>query len=73
MDDVAIDSPARDFQAHLLGGGDLSLSSLRGKVVLVDFWATWCPPCLKEMPNLVSIYENQHDKGFEIISVYLAY
>ena len=71
MDDVAIDSPARDFQAHLLGGGDLSLSSLRGKVVLVDFWATWCPPCLKEMPNLVSIYENQHDKGFEIISICL--
>jgi peroxiredoxin len=45
-------SPAPDFTLKRLDGGDLQLSSLRGKAVIVDFWDTWCPPCRKAMPHL---------------------
>ena len=47
------------------------LSDLRGKIVLIDFWASWCGPCRRENPNVVKIYEKYHDKGFEIFSVSL--
>ncbi|MBO4646315.1 MAG: TlpA family protein disulfide reductase [Bacteroidales bacterium] len=47
------------------------LSDLRGKVVLVDFWASWCGPCRKENPHVVSMYAKYHDKGFEVFSVSL--
>ena len=49
----------------------MDLAALKGKVVLVDFWATWCPPCVAEVPNVVKIYEKLHDKGFEIIGISL--
>jgi peroxiredoxin/uncharacterized cupredoxin-like copper-binding protein len=52
-------------------GGTLALSSLRGKVVLIDFWASWCGPCRKENPAVKAIYEKYKNKGFEIYGVSL--
>ncbi len=52
-------------------GDTLRLSALRGKVVLIDFWASWCGPCRRENPHVVRLYERFHDKGFEIFSVSL--
>lgn len=52
-------------------GKELALSALRGKVVLIDFWASWCGPCRREMPNVVAAYKKYKDKGFEIYGVSL--
>ena len=47
----------------------VSLSDFRGKVVLINFWATWCPPCRKEMPSMERVYRNLKDKGFVVLAV----
>jgi thiol-disulfide isomerase/thioredoxin len=52
-------------------GRKVDLKDLRGKVVLIDFWATWCGPCIAELPNIKKVYAEYHDKGFEIIGITL--
>lgn len=54
-----------------VSGGDYNIDDMKGKVVLVDFWATWCGPCIAELPNVKNLYEAYHDKGFEVIGISL--
>lgn len=63
------DTPAPDFQGKTLKGKEIDLSALRGKVVLLDFWASWCPPCREEMPKLVRFYEEHKKSDFQLIAV----
>ena len=56
-----------------LSGSSLALDSLRGKVVLVNFWATSCPGCVKEMPELIKTYQKYHAQGLETVAVAMSY
>jgi len=62
-------TPAPDFTLPRLRGGEVTLSELRGTTVLIDFWATWCPPCEFQIPILNEIYREYRDQGVEILGV----
>lgn len=66
---VAADYPAPALTLSDLDGNPRSLADLRGQVVLVNLWATWCPPCVEELPTLNSFYNDHADQGFVIIGI----
>jgi cytochrome c biogenesis protein CcmG/thiol:disulfide interchange protein DsbE len=61
--------PAPEIELETLDGEKVALSALRGRPVLINFWATWCLPCREEFPLMVTAYEEHADKGFEILGV----
>jgi peroxiredoxin len=65
----AVGTPAEDFRLADLDGKVQSLSQYRGKVVLVNFWATWCKPCTTEMPAMQTIYDRLREKGFVVLAI----
>jgi peroxiredoxin len=58
-----------DFTLPDLQGKKVQLSALRGKVVFINIWATWCPPCIEEMPTMQRLYSQLHDRGLEILAI----
>lgn len=59
-----------EFQLReYLGNSDISVSSLKAKVLLVNFWATWCEPCMVEMPSIIHLHQAYKDRGFEVVAV----
>jgi cytochrome c biogenesis protein CcmG/thiol:disulfide interchange protein DsbE len=62
-------SPAPDFTLQTLDGREVILSKLKGKVVLLDFWATWCGPCRESIPHLIDLYKTYQENGLEVIGM----
>jgi cytochrome c biogenesis protein CcmG/thiol:disulfide interchange protein DsbE len=66
---VANGDQAPEFRLQAMDGSSVNLSDFRGKVVMVHFWATWCPPCVEELPTLDKLYRTVVDKDFQLLAV----
>ena len=64
-----VGSKAPEFSMPDLNGNSIKLSEFKGKVILVDFWASWCVPCKKSMPHIIDLYNNRSDSAFIVIAV----
>lgn len=62
-------SPAPDFTVPRLGAGSIALEALRGRLVFLNFWATWCPPCKREMPSMERLYRRYRDRGLAVVAI----
>lgn len=62
---------APDFTLKTLDDQEITLSNLKGKVILLDFWATWCGPCRESIPHLIQLYKDYRENGFEMIGISL--
>ncbi len=71
--ELAVGQLAPDFTLKTLDGGEASLSKFRGRPVLINFWASWCPPCRLEMPDIVRAYEAHQAEGFVILAINLTF
>ncbi len=69
MKKLKVGAPAIEFKATDIEGKAVSISDYRGKVLLLDFWATWCAPCRAEMPNVKRVYATYNSKGFDILGI----
>lgn len=69
MDYITIDKPSVDFDLEDLNGNSIKLSDYKGQIVFLNFWATWCPPCRAEMPDMESIHQQYKDKGVALLGV----
>ncbi len=69
VEGTQVGNPAPDFQLQNLDGQTVSLGNLQGKPLLINFWATWCPPCRSEMPYIQEIYEEWSDKGLVLLAI----
>lgn len=63
------ESKVTDFTLPTLDGSQIKLSDYKGQVVIIDFWATWCPPCRNSIPTFIRLYDKYHDQGFTVLGV----